>query len=140
MINRMLSLSDKQVFAYSGNEKLFANKRFAAQEAKSKQVKRIEVLIDLLGYGIVALPVAYSLNFTDVLPRICNIECHIEPLDAALHSWLHSPDFKLVFSEIGNGKGHMVSFSGKGINKNVYYQTMLNVVSDYILIREKIFI
>ncbi|WP_316846373.1 hypothetical protein [Pedobacter psychrodurus] len=105
-----------------------------------KMVKKIEVLIDLLGYGIVELPVAYSLIFTGLSPRAYNIDCHIEQSDTALHSWLCSSDFKLVFSEIGGGKGHMVCFSGEGVNRNVYYQTMLNVVADYIFLKEKFFL
>ncbi|RBQ11434.1 hypothetical protein [Pedobacter miscanthi] len=104
-----------------------------------KEVKTVEVLVDLLGYGVVKLAVDYSLGFTGVLPRVCSIECHIDQSDQLRHSWLYSTDFKLIFSEIGQGKGHAVCFSGEGLSKNVYYQTMLNVVSDYIFLKEKFF-
>jgi len=105
-----------------------------------KVVKKIEVLIDLLGYGIVELPVVYNLSFTGLSPREYSIDCHIDQSPSALHSWLYSPDFKLVFSEIGRGNGHMVCFKGEGVNRNVYYETMLNVVSDYIFLKEKFFL
>ncbi|MGN7986274.1 hypothetical protein ACTJKC_02980 [Pedobacter sp. 22226] len=105
-----------------------------------KMVKKVEVRIDLLGYGIVELSVSYSLKFSALPSRAYNIDCHIGQLDADLHSWLYAPDFKLVFSEIENGVGHIVCFSGAGLNRNVYYQTMLNVVSDYIFLKEKFFL
>ncbi|WP_293304264.1 hypothetical protein [Pedobacter sp. UBA5917] len=109
------------------------------EENTKKEIKTVAVLVDLLGYGVVELTVNYSLGFTCVQPGVCNIECHIGQNDQVMHSWLYSPDFKLVFSEIGQGKGHAVCFSGEGLNKNVYYQTMLNVVSDYIFLKEKVF-
>ncbi|MGN8059494.1 hypothetical protein ACTJKN_24655 [Pedobacter sp. 22163] len=102
-----------------------------------KAVKKVEVLIDLLGYGIVQLPVAYSLSCTDLSPRAYSIECHIDQSDSALHSWLYSSDFKLIFSEIEDGVGHVVCFNGEALSRNIYYQTMLNVVSDYIFLKEK---
>ncbi|WP_316828532.1 hypothetical protein [Pedobacter miscanthi] len=109
------------------------------EEIIEKSVKKVDVLIDLLGYGIVELSVAYSLKFTGLSPRAYDIDCHIDQLDPGLHGWLYSPDFKLVFSEIETEIGHVVCFSGAGLNKNVYYQTMLNVVSDYIFLKEKLF-
>ena len=101
---------------------------------------KVKVYIDLLGYGIVELPVAYRLTFTDQLPRTYRVECHINSADQVQHSWLFAPDFRLYFSEMDSGKGHVVCFGSDGPNKNVYYQTMLNVVSDYIFIKEKFFV
>jgi hypothetical protein len=49
--------------------------------------------------------VAYSLKFSGLPPGTHNIECHIDQLDSALHSWLYSPDLELVFSEIEDGVG-----------------------------------
>jgi hypothetical protein len=140
MINRMLTTSNKPVFVHAGKEKQFSNKNNDRQAETNNPIKKVEVLIDLLGYGTVELAVGYSLNFTDGFPRTCNVECSISLTDPALHGWLYSPDFKLIFSEIGLGKGHMVCFRGEGVDRNVYYQTMLNVVSDYIFLKEKFFL
>lgn len=139
-MNRILTTGDKPVFVGAGKEKLFANINNDRDEVIKKPEKRVEVLVDLLGYGTVELTVDYRLSFMDGFPRSYSVECRISLIDQALHSWLYSPDFKLFFSEIGVGNGHMVSFSGEGLNKNVYYQTMLNVVSDYIFLKEKFFL
>jgi len=136
----MLTINDKPVFIGTGKENLFAIKTNGLQGTAYQPMKNVEVLVDLLGYGTVVLTVDYSLDFTDTSPRTCTVACRISLIDQELHGWLYSPDFKAVFSEIGLGKGHMVCFSGEGINKNVYYQTMLNVVSDYIFLKEKFFI
>ncbi|MNK64417.1 hypothetical protein D3C87_836580 [compost metagenome] len=109
------------------------------EEITGKKAKNINVLIDLLGYGIVELPVTYRLNFEDSKPRVCHVACEVSLPDVAAHTWLYSPDFKMVFAEIDGGMGHVVTFSGEGLNKNVYYQTMVNVVSDYIFLKEKFF-
>jgi len=105
---------------------------------KKHATKNVEVLIDLLGYGIVELSVAYSLNFNDVLPCTYSIECHTEPVDSARHTWLYSRDFKMIFSKIEPSVGYTVCFNEEKSNKNIYYQTMLNVVSDYILLKENL--
>ena len=136
----MLTINDKPVFIGTGKENLFAIKTNSVQETAYQPMKNVEVFVDLLGYGTVILTVDYSLAFADASPRSCTVACRISLIDRELHGWLYSPDFKLIFSEIGLGKGHMVCFSGEGINKNVYYQTMLNVVSDYIFLKEKFFI
>jgi len=81
-----------------------------------------------------------SLSFTDLPPRAYHIACYIDQSDSVLHSWLYSPDFRLVFSEIENGVGHVVCFNVEGQSRNIYYQTMLNVVSDYIFLKEKFFL
>ena len=114
------------------------SKRVTEQE-RGQEINNINVLIDLLGYGIVELPVAYRLKFEDTSPRVCEVACHISLPDPESHTWLYSPDFNMVFAEIDGGIGHVVSFSGAGLNKNVYYQTMVNVVSDYIFLKEKFF-
>lgn len=109
------------------------------EEITGKEPKNVNILIDLLGYGIVELPVAYCLNFEEGSPRFCQVNCHISLSDTGAHTWLSSPDFEMVFAEIHGGMGHAVTFSGEGLNKNVYYQTMVNVVSDYIFLKEKFF-
>jgi hypothetical protein len=117
-----------------GKENCLPQKKIGMKET----TKKVEVLIDLLGYGIVELSVVYRLSFTNGSPRACTVDCHINLADS-LHTWLCSPDFKLDFSGIDDGRGHIVGFSGKGVDQNVYYQTMLNVVSDYIFLKEGFF-
>ncbi len=104
-----------------------------------KAVEKTQVLVDLFSYGIVELKIAYCLEFFSLPTRACNIECHIFHFDAAWHSWLYSPDFKFVFAEVEGGTGHAVCFASAGPKKNIYYQIMLNVVADYIFLKEKIF-
>lgn len=135
MITSMLTVNENNLLGYAGKEKLPTSKNFGMEDT----IKQVEVLIDLLGYGIVALPVAYHLSFINGAPRTCTVDCHINLTDSP-HTWLCSSDFKLVFSEIDGGRGHVVCFNGDGINQNVYYQTMLNVVSDYIFLKEQFFL
>ncbi|WP_293743010.1 hypothetical protein [uncultured Pedobacter sp.] len=104
-----------------------------------KAVEKTQVLVDLFSYGIIELKIAYCLEFFSLPTRACNIECHIFHFDAAWHSWLYSPDFKFVFAEVERGTGHAVCFASAGPKKNMYYQIMLNVVADYIFLKEKIF-
>lgn len=95
-------------------------------------VEKIQVLVDLFGYGIVELKVAYCLEFFSLPTRAYSIECHIVNFDATRYSWLYSPDLKFVFFEIEGGAGHAICFGGAGPKKNIYYQTTLNVIADYI--------
>ena len=104
-------------------------------------IKKVEVLIDLFGYGILNLSVDYHLSCVSDLPGVYCTECHIHSYNHNEHSWLCTPDFKFFVSEIESGSGHVIHFNTDGLRcKNPYYQTMLNVVSDYIFMRERFFI
>ncbi|TCD05893.1 hypothetical protein EZ449_15650 [Pedobacter frigidisoli] len=101
--------------------------------------KKITVLIDLIGYGIVELPVEYALSFYTKSGRYRVLAaCHIGGIDRAVHSWLCSTDFRLTFSDFDVGKGHTVCFSVEE-NINLYYHTMRNVVADYLALKENFF-
>ncbi|WP_316832074.1 hypothetical protein [Pedobacter aquatilis] len=102
-----------------------------------KYINKANILIELMGFGIIELPVDYTLQFSESLPKKCTVECHIGSVDAAFHSWIQSKKFSLIFSEIEIGKGYIVSFICKGLNKNIYYKAMLNGVSDYIFNKDE---
>jgi hypothetical protein len=97
--------------------------------------KRVVVWIDLLSYGIVALPIVYNLYFHEQELRHCKVMCSIEAAHICRHSWLCRSDFTFVFEEISNGTGYVISFE-EDLRNNLYYDMMLNVVADYIVFKE----
>ncbi|WP_029278775.1 hypothetical protein [Pedobacter borealis] len=96
--------------------------------------KRIVVLVDLSSYGIVELPIAYSLGFYEQDVRSCKVDCYIEFANINKHNWLSHSHFVFFFTENSNGNGYVVSFQGEA-NKNIYYHNMLDVVSDYLVFK-----
>jgi hypothetical protein len=102
--------------------------------------KKINVLIDMIGYGIVELPVDYSLSFYTKSGKDCVLaECHVDGINTAEHSWLCAKNFRLNFSNFDLGKGYTVCFGGIEVDINLYYQSMLNVVADYLALKEGFF-
>lgn len=100
--------------------------------------KRIVVLVDLLSYGIVALPIVYSLGFDKHDVKSCKVDCYVELSSVNEHNWLIHSNFVFFCTENPKGNGYVVSFE-EGVNKNIYYHNMLNVVSDYLVFKEDFF-
>ncbi|UKT65965.1 hypothetical protein [Pedobacter mucosus] len=102
-----------------------------------KTKKTVNVLIDLLGFGIVNLPIHYALEFNKLQPATLLVNCRIGLNDSSGQPWIHSTLFGLVFSRLEHGQGYVVTFTGLGVNKNIYYTAMLDVVSDYFFLKDE---
>ncbi|KQS36069.1 hypothetical protein ASG14_11580 [Pedobacter sp. Leaf194] len=97
-----------------------------------KMEKRITVLIDLFGEGIVHLPVVYRTKIDDRQPAIPLRYCTIDLPQRNLPGWLYSSAFSYSVSsnQLNNAKAfHFTRAEGK---KNLYYEIMLSVISEYI--------
>lgn len=111
---------------------------YSGQVNMGKAEKRIVVLVDLLSYGIVELPIVYSLDFYGPDLGGCIVECRIELSNPSQHNWLCNNHFTIFFSKTTDCCGYVMSFE-KMTTNNLYYHNMLNVISDYLAFKENFF-
>jgi len=102
--------------------------------------QKISVLIDMMGYGIVELHLGYSFYLCrkSGKDRIV-VECNVEDIDTGKHSWLCAKDFGMDFFDFDLDKAYSVCFTGIEVAINLYYQIMLNVLSDRLALKEGFF-
>lgn len=98
--------------------------------------KDINVFVDLFGEGIIDLPITYTISADKAKTDLITLSCSIEPVDDSLPGWLYVNHFEFIFSRTSNDDAVIVSVSHSAEKKNVYYELMLNVVFEYIWLRE----
>lgn len=98
--------------------------------------KSIHVLVDLFGQSIIELPVSYTISADEARPAATTVSCHITLADEDVPGWLYSRDFSFFFTQTNNENIFMTSILRAAGKQNVYYEQMLNVVSDYIWLQE----
>jgi len=98
--------------------------------------KKINVLIDLPDFGIVDLPLAYTLATETNRPGVYLANCKVLLKAKKLPGWLHSPIFSIAYTKAADESGYMVSVCTDNTATNHYHETMLNIVSSYIKRKE----
>ncbi len=98
--------------------------------------KSINVLVDLFGQSIIELPVTYTISTDEARPTEAMVICKITLADEDVPGWLYSRNFSFFFSQTDNANGSTLSICRAAGKQNVYYEQMLNVVSDYIWLKE----
>ncbi|MNI40672.1 hypothetical protein D3C87_489350 [compost metagenome] len=98
--------------------------------------KSINVLVDLFGQSIIELPVTYTISTDEARPAEAMVSCKITLADDDIPGWLYSRNFSFFFSQTNSAKASTLSVCRAAGKQNVYYEQMLNVVSDYIWLKE----
>lgn len=98
--------------------------------------KSVNVSVDLFGEGIIDLPITYSIGTDEAKPDAIALNCSIDCSAANSPGWLYGKHFKFLFSRTSNNDAVIININRKAGKKNVYYELMLNVVFEYIWLRE----
>jgi hypothetical protein len=99
-------------------------------------IKKINVLVDLPDFGIVDLPLAYTLGVESGKPDVYLANCKILLHNKKLPSWLHTPIFSIAYTKAADESGYMVSVCADKGTTNHYHEMMLSIVSSYIKRKE----
>ncbi|WP_316847193.1 hypothetical protein [Pedobacter psychrodurus] len=103
-------------------------------------IKKINVLVDLPDFGIIDLPLAYTLGVESGKPDVYLANCKVLLHHKKLPSWLHTPTFSITYTKSADESGYMVSICADKGTTNLYHETMLNIVSSYIKRKEDLLV
>ncbi|KQM76982.1 hypothetical protein ASE74_17075 [Pedobacter sp. Leaf216] len=96
----------------------------------------INVLVHLPDFGIIDLPIAYTLNTDHKRPGVSIANCKILLDDENLPEWLFTTTFSIAYTSLADGIAYMVSVSTDWQSTNRSHETMLSIVSSYIKLNE----
>lgn len=103
---------------------------------KKYMVKTINVLVDLPDFGIVDLPLAYTLHADEKRPDLFRANCEVLLSAENLPEWLFTNTFSITYIKTTNENVNMVSVCTEKGTTNRYHEMMLSIVSSYIKLKE----
>ncbi|UKT65888.1 hypothetical protein [Pedobacter mucosus] len=98
--------------------------------------KVVSVSVDLFEQGIFDFPITYGLKTDKDKPGITIVYFTINLDKDNLPEWLYSKSFEYSVSRNKNDDAAIISICRSGEKMNIYNELMLNVISEYIGLKE----
>lgn len=94
------------------------------------------VLVDIPGIELFEIPVSYTIINSYESEKTFRINCEIKLSDHDLPTWMRATSFSFYFSRNNQGDNYKFIFPLQSDNYNTNYQLILDVISEYIVIRK----
>ncbi|WP_131531104.1 hypothetical protein [Pedobacter psychrodurus] len=103
---------------------------------KKYMLKMINVLVDLPDFGVIELPLVYTMSIEEGKIGVWLVNCKVVLSAENLPEWLSTTTFSIVYTQAEAENANIVSVNTDNGTTNRYHEIMLSIVSSYIKLKE----